>query len=245
MKCIAYVSKVANLQAGSVLPKGMAEIFSHARRQNAESGVTGVLSFKKGHYIQVIEGDDSVVDALYAKIRKDPRHTGVTTILNTSISERFFPTWSMRLLQSLSKDLYFLNFFDYNNSVFSSLDPQKQQLIALFYSKTRRIKAAHGLQHFSGETLSLSGWPDQTLLAYSPALISLVAQLTVRQHSYRDLMINHEFGTKFELDQALNELNELGLLQIHSTPANAMPRIQNGQQNSGFYNKMKKFLRMN
>jgi len=244
MKCIAYISKVADLRAGAVLPKGMAEIFGHARRRNSENGITGVLSFKSGHYIQILEGDDAVVDAVYAKIKKDPRHTNVSTILDRAISKRFFSAWSMRLLQSMNKDLSFINFFDYNSASFSSLDAKKQQLIALFYSKNRRVKT-QGLQHFNGETLSLTGWPDQTLLSYSPALISLVALLTVRQHSYRDLVSNHEFGTRFELDQTLNELNELGLLRIHSTPADVVSRAQSNQTKSGFYNKMKKFLRMN
>ena len=243
MKCIAYISKVSDLQAGVVLPKGMAEIFGHARRRNAERGITGVLSFKKGHYIQVLEGDDAIVDGIYAKIKTDSRHTSVTTILDIPISERFFPNWSMRLLQSLNKDLSFLNFFDYNNNSFAGLDSDQAQLLKLFYIRKRANKK-NVLQHFSGETLSLSGWPDQAVLSYSPALISLVAQLTVKQHSYRDLVGSHEFGTRFELDQTLNELNELGLLQVHSTPAEIAPVSQSDQGKGRFYNKMKKFLRM-
>jgi len=245
VKCIAYISKVSDSHSGIVLPKGMAEIFSHARKRNSELDITGILSFKRGHYIQVLEGSAGAVDDVFAKIKNDARHTNVNVILDEPISERFFGTWSMRLLQSLNKDLAFLTFFDNFNSKFVALSPEKQQLLKLFYSNGEsRSKKVLGLMHFNGETLSLTAWPDQNLLKYTPELINLVAQLTMRQHSYRDLVDSHEFGTRYELDQALNELNGLGLLQIHATPTTIVPVSRQSDSKSGFYNKMRKFLRM-
>ncbi len=70
-------------------------ILQQSCRHNAQVGITGVLLYMHGHIIQVLEGDKEAVSSLYGRIELDPRHTNVTCVLNQSIKERLFASWSM------------------------------------------------------------------------------------------------------------------------------------------------------
>lgn len=70
-------------------------ILDVARARNAEFGITGMLVYSNGRFLQVLEGQPGPLDALYAKIATDPRHDHVRTVLSRSIKERDFPNWSM------------------------------------------------------------------------------------------------------------------------------------------------------
>lgn len=58
-------------------------------------GVTGILLYNSGNFMQLIEGDDEKVEGLYEKIRQDTRHTGVTPLIRESITQRNFDSWLM------------------------------------------------------------------------------------------------------------------------------------------------------
>ena len=51
------------------------ELLKKSRAANELLGVTGMLLFSEGNFFQVLEGEPEVVDALYTKISRDPRHT--------------------------------------------------------------------------------------------------------------------------------------------------------------------------
>jgi len=112
MKCIAYVSKVAAMQNGALIPAGLSSILRTARKTNSELNITGIMSYRDGHYIQVLEGNDREVDRLYSKIAADPRHEKVTVWIESPIATRTFPDWSMKLMESVNKDKYFLKSSD-------------------------------------------------------------------------------------------------------------------------------------
>lgn len=70
-------------------------IARHAKRANQAAGVTGLLLECRGEFIQVLEGSEAAVRALYEKIRQDPRHSRVTLAATTRKPRRAFPDWSM------------------------------------------------------------------------------------------------------------------------------------------------------
>lgn len=45
--------------------------------------------------MQVMEGDEETVRRLFEKIRHDPRHCGVITLTEHTLTERQFGDWSM------------------------------------------------------------------------------------------------------------------------------------------------------
>lgn len=71
------------------------EILARSRTKNAEVGITGMLLYKDGNYMQVLEGEEKAVRDLYARIRRDPRHLGIVTLVEGRRDNRCFGDWSM------------------------------------------------------------------------------------------------------------------------------------------------------
>ncbi|MEP6547482.1 MAG: BLUF domain-containing protein [Gammaproteobacteria bacterium] len=70
-------------------------LLERARAANAALDVTGMLLYIEGSFFQILEGDPDVVDAVFLKIKADPRHSRVTTIVREPIFERSFGEWTM------------------------------------------------------------------------------------------------------------------------------------------------------
>lgn len=63
--------------------------------RNAQYGITGMLLFINNHFLQVLEGEPTSVEVLYANIVKDRRHRNVRTLMNRRIADREFSNSSM------------------------------------------------------------------------------------------------------------------------------------------------------
>jgi hypothetical protein len=83
----------------------LCELLVKSSAANQRQGISGVLLYKDGQVMQVIEGEQATISALFAKIKRDPRHTGVTTLLEGKLEKRNFPTWSMAFRNLKSVDL--------------------------------------------------------------------------------------------------------------------------------------------
>ncbi|MDF7815710.1 BLUF domain-containing protein [Hymenobacter sp. YC55] len=73
------------------------QLLSQARQGNAARQITGLLVYQQGYYVQVLEGPEAQVRALYARIEQDPRHTHVVTVYEAADRPRFFAHWRMAL----------------------------------------------------------------------------------------------------------------------------------------------------
>ena len=73
-------------------------ILDSARRHNQDSGVTGVLVYGGGVFMQAIEGGRQAVSDLYGTISRDPRHKDVALLHYEEIVERRFGSWTMGLV---------------------------------------------------------------------------------------------------------------------------------------------------
>ena len=71
------------------------ELLSTARANNRVSGVTGMLLYEDGRFLQVLEGPETVVRDLMATIAPDVRHDRVEVLTDEPIEERRFPDWTM------------------------------------------------------------------------------------------------------------------------------------------------------
>ena len=65
------------------------------REKNVRLGITGLLLYKHGSFMQALEGEEEAVRALYAAIRVDQNHHHVLTLVAMPIAARQFPDWSM------------------------------------------------------------------------------------------------------------------------------------------------------
>jgi hypothetical protein len=70
-------------------------ILRSAQAHNAANGITGVLCQGRGVYLQVLEGERSQIDALYARIAQDKRHQNVQLCQQEDIKIRRYGKWAM------------------------------------------------------------------------------------------------------------------------------------------------------
>ncbi|WP_101049371.1 BLUF domain-containing protein [Macromonas nakdongensis] len=70
-------------------------ILAAARQHNLNNGITGILCYGGGVFVQAIEGGRSAVNRLYNHIIEDPRHQDVELLHYEEITERRFGGWTM------------------------------------------------------------------------------------------------------------------------------------------------------
>jgi hypothetical protein len=73
-------------------------VAAQASVHNAQHGITGLLALVSGRYLQILEGPGPAVEALFARIRTDPRHAEVSLLLAAPIDVPMFSEWSMGLV---------------------------------------------------------------------------------------------------------------------------------------------------
>lgn len=88
---LVYVS----LAVRKMTDTDLSELLATSRKNNAKQEITGLLLYRDGFFIQALEGEESVIDALFKKIRKDQRHSDVLLLFKEPIDERSFAEWSM------------------------------------------------------------------------------------------------------------------------------------------------------
>ncbi|HSV45685.1 MAG TPA: BLUF domain-containing protein [Ramlibacter sp.] len=70
-------------------------ILNQARQHNPVSGITGILCYGGGIFLQAIEGGRMQVSDLFGHIQRDERHKDVALLHYEEISERRFGGWTM------------------------------------------------------------------------------------------------------------------------------------------------------
>lgn len=70
-------------------------ILAQSRQHNPELGITGILCYGGGIFLQAIEGGRVPVSALYGRIQRDSRHKEVVLLHYEEITERRFGGWTM------------------------------------------------------------------------------------------------------------------------------------------------------
>jgi hypothetical protein len=71
------------------------DLLGICEKNNRRDGISGMLLYKDGNFMQVLEGTEAVVRQTHARITSDPRHGGLITLLQGPQKERQFPDWSM------------------------------------------------------------------------------------------------------------------------------------------------------
>lgn len=70
-------------------------LLGQSRDANGARAVTGMLLYRDGRFIQVLEGTRAVVTALAGAIARDGRHRDMRILMLEGISARQFPDWTM------------------------------------------------------------------------------------------------------------------------------------------------------
>lgn len=70
-------------------------ILKQSRAHNPAEGITGLLCYTDGIFMQVLEGGRDAINARYKQILSDARHHAVILLSYEEIGEREFAGWSM------------------------------------------------------------------------------------------------------------------------------------------------------
>ncbi|SEB28928.1 BLUF domain-containing protein [Microbacterium hydrocarbonoxydans] len=73
----------------------LAELLSVSRSRNSARDITGMLLYRRGEFVQILEGARSDVESLMATIGRDPRHRDIRVLLEEPLHERRFAEWTM------------------------------------------------------------------------------------------------------------------------------------------------------
>lgn len=88
---IIYVS-LASKKMGT---EALATLLDDSRTRNERYGITGLLLYHRQEFLQLLEGEEAAVTALYDNICKDHRHQQVYPMWEGPIAERSFSHWAM------------------------------------------------------------------------------------------------------------------------------------------------------
>lgn len=76
------------------------DLVAQARAINAANGITGILLYGGGNFMQYFEGPKSSVQVLRKRLESDPRHYDVHFLLHAGIPQQRFPSWTMGFVSS-------------------------------------------------------------------------------------------------------------------------------------------------
>jgi len=95
MFALTYVSQATASFSGEQL----SELEAEASQKNQKLGVTGFLNYRKGRFLQYLEGEKDSVIALMTRIGQDERHSVEKVLQLPNVSQRRFSNWYMRFLR--------------------------------------------------------------------------------------------------------------------------------------------------
>lgn len=76
-------------------PAELTALLDQSRQKNARAGLSGILLYHDGNFMQLLEGEEQQVRSTYAHIAQDPRHHGCMILTKNQVAERTFPDWTM------------------------------------------------------------------------------------------------------------------------------------------------------
>jgi methanogenic corrinoid protein MtbC1 len=97
--CLTYQSRAVSRPSESDLE----QLVAHARRRNRSLGVTGMLLYENGRFLQTLEGPPQGLAAVWSSIRQDERHRDIEVLTEHMVSSRLFSDWDL-LLYSREED---------------------------------------------------------------------------------------------------------------------------------------------
>lgn len=119
-------------------PDVIEQILQASIPHNLEVGITGVLCGGYQHFLQVLEGPERAVLALYVRVADDSRHGNPVFLSIELITQRLFPDWSMAYISGspATADLYQALLMKRH------VDQERLQVAALIRSFIDQLKAA-------------------------------------------------------------------------------------------------------
>lgn len=78
-------------------------ILKASRKNNPARGISGLLIYRDGYFLQILEGPEEAVAERFAVIVRDERHEAVELLNRGKAKQRLFGSWAMGYLDEKSK----------------------------------------------------------------------------------------------------------------------------------------------
>jgi hypothetical protein len=134
---LVYGSTAVRLMADEELR----EILDQSRRNNGRDGVTGMLVYSEGAFLQVLEGPEETVESVFGRIAADPRHKSILRFLKDRVESRGFGEWSMGFARASRGELLAApgsNDFLVHGTCLNDLEPSRaRRLLQSFRANLR------------------------------------------------------------------------------------------------------------
>ena len=107
LKYIVYYS----FSQSEIRSSELKELLRKAREWNETHEITGLLiyrynkKFKRGNFLQIIEGPKKSISATWDRIAADNRHHTITVLEDGSFEDRNFSNWSMGMKNLNTEEL--------------------------------------------------------------------------------------------------------------------------------------------
>ena len=93
---MSFLRIVYESQASASLSEAeVIDILRKSQVRNNQDKISGILLFQGRRFLQFIEGPPQAVQALFARIAKDPRHQDIRILSETNDEKLLMPTWAM------------------------------------------------------------------------------------------------------------------------------------------------------
>lgn len=91
MHAVVYVST----EAMHFRDQDLLRLLEQSRSKNLGLDITGLLLYKDGNFMQLLEGPPDAVRSVMVQIKTDPRHKRVQVMMDEEVPRREFSNWSM------------------------------------------------------------------------------------------------------------------------------------------------------
>ena len=91
MNYLIYISTAIRLFNDDELK----EILMKSQENNLKNGLTGMLLYAEGSFVQLLEGEADQLNETYEKIKADKRHKNLSKLDEGKTDSRSFPEWTM------------------------------------------------------------------------------------------------------------------------------------------------------
>ena len=91
--CLTYKSTATTPPT----PADLQAIVHHARMRNRRMGLTGMLLFEDGCFLQTLEGPPAQLNVVWDAIKRDKRHHNIEVLSEHITHSRLFSQWDLKL----------------------------------------------------------------------------------------------------------------------------------------------------
>tara|TARA_R110002049_G_scaffold70894_2_gene182948 strand:+ start:1465 stop:1881 length:417 start_codon:yes stop_codon:yes gene_type:complete len=75
--------------------RNLLDLLHTSRGYNTIDNISGLLMHRNGYFLQIIEGEQDVVENLFQRLSNDTRHKNIKMILDRTVESRLFSNWAM------------------------------------------------------------------------------------------------------------------------------------------------------